>query len=83
MSEILVQSLELLVLGMGFVFVFLMVLVWATSTMSSLVMKHLPEPVPQAAAPRRAAPQPKNQIDSTTMAVIAAALKQHRSRQKK
>jgi oxaloacetate decarboxylase gamma subunit len=83
MSEILVQSVELMFLGMGFVFVFLAVLVVATSAMSNVVMKYFPEPLPQLVAPRRVASQPKGQIDSTTMAVITAAIKQHRSRQKK
>lgn len=84
MSEnILVLSFELMLLGMGFVFVFLIALVFATGAMSNLVTKYLPEPAPTPVATRKPAAAAKPQIDSTTMAVISAALKQHRSRHKK
>ncbi|MBK8970167.1 MAG: OadG family protein [Hahellaceae bacterium] len=85
MSEnILVLSFELMMLGMGFVFIFLIVLVFATGAMSNLVTKYLPEPEPKPVVARKpSAAAAKAQIDSTTMAVIAAALKQHRSRHKK
>lgn len=87
MSGILAQSFELMVLGMGFVFVFLAILVVATNAMSRIAMKYFPEPVVQKPAPARPtanASQPgSGQVDATTLAVITAALKQHRSRHKK
>jgi oxaloacetate decarboxylase gamma subunit len=70
------QGLELMLFGMGSVVIFLSLLVLATILMSRLVRRFLPavvEPVPEAVA---------LQTDAHLLAVISAAVHQHRSRQK-
>ncbi len=60
--------------GMGTVVVFLTLLVFITSGMSALVAKYWPPPEP--AAPASPA------VDGRTLAVISAAIHQHRSTHK-
>ena len=60
--------------GMGTVVVFLTLLVFITSGMSALVSKYWPPPEPAAPAPTA--------VDGRTLAVISAAIHQHRSKQK-
>lgn len=73
------QGLELMVFGMGVVFVFLTMLVFVTSAMSKLVNKFAPEP--EVAAPAAPAVQPQG-VDPQLLKVLAAAVKEHRARQK-
>ncbi|ACE83083.1 OadG family protein [Cellvibrio japonicus] len=73
------QGLELLVYGMGTVFVFLILLVYAVNLMSWIIATYFPEPEPQVA------PHPKpniaqHPVDETTLAVIKAAIRQHRDK---
>ena len=70
------QGVELMLFGMGTVIVFLSLLVVVTSTMSALVQRYLPEPPP----PEPGSNQPV--ADATLLAVITAAIHQHRSRDK-
>lgn len=72
------QGLELMVFGMGVVFVFLTVLVFITMTMSKLVNTFAPEPevVAKPAAATGAGADPQ------LLKVLAAAVKEHRARQK-
>ena len=67
------QGLELMLFGMGSVVIFLSLLVLATNLMSSLMARFIPpqeETVPEALA-----------TDAQLLAVISAAIHQHRSRQ--
>ena len=67
------QGLELMLFGMGTVIVFLSVLVLATMLMSALVQRFLPEEVAAAET------SGKNiAVDTALLAVITAALHQHR-----
>lgn len=74
MPELLNQALDLALYGMGTVFVFLTVLVFLTSMMSRLVttfsQSESEQPVVAAATG----------ISPTTIAAVAAAVKQHRER---
>ena len=75
-GELLAEGVSLMFMGMGTVFVSLTLLVVVTSLMSSLIQKHAPE---TPAAPKKAAPSaPLN--DQLLLAVISAAIHQHRSR---
>jgi oxaloacetate decarboxylase gamma subunit len=71
------QGLELMLFGMGTVIVFLTLLVYATTAMSLLVQKFFP--AEQERAPALVSSSTPA-VDATTLAVIAAAIHQHRSR---
>ena len=73
------QGLELMVFGMGVVFVFLTMLVFVTTAMSKLVNKIAPEKE-VAATPAPVAPS--QGADPQLLKVLAAAVKEHRARQK-
>lgn len=79
-TSVLQQGVDMLIVGMGTVFVFLTILVIATAVMSALIARYLPEPEPLP--PRQPGPAPALQqgVDPTTLAVIRAALEQHRAR---
>ena len=75
-ATLLSQGITLLTYGMGTVFVFLTLLVIATTFMSKVVSKLVPdEPEP---APVAAAPSSSGAVNAHTLAVIKAAIKQHR-----
>ncbi len=76
-TEIIQQGLELMVFGMGTVVIFLALLVFATGVMSRTVQRLLPDPETEPANP---APTPI--ADTELIAVISAAIHQHRSRTK-
>ncbi|MCZ6828364.1 MAG: OadG family protein [Gammaproteobacteria bacterium] len=68
------QGLELMLFGMGTVVIFLSALVLATNLMSALVQRFVPpppEPTPEVGA---------SLPDTQLLAVISAAVHQHRSR---
>ena len=79
MSELVSSGLELMAFGMGTVFSFLVILIFATSLMSKIVNKFAPEP--EVVAPS-AAPAPTQGVDPQLLSVLAAAVKEHRARQK-
>ena len=74
------QALDLLIFGMGTVFVFLAILVIAINLMSRFVGTFFPEAtVPDATfAPVKSSSEG---LDKTTLAVIQAAIRQHRDHQ--
>ena len=74
------QGLELLLYGMGTVVLFLTLLVFATQRMSALIQRFFPEPESHAAAPRGTQSSPDAQPSPEVLAVITAALHQHRNR---
>jgi oxaloacetate decarboxylase gamma subunit len=65
--------------GMGTVFSFLVLLIFATSLMSKIVNKFNPEPV---VVPQVAVTAPTQGVDPQLLNVLAAAVKEHRARQK-
>ncbi len=73
-EQLLVESLQLLGLGMGAVFVILILLIGLISIVSRLVPDETP-----AAAPRPA-PEPQAGIDHDHIAAISAAIHLHRKR---
>ncbi len=77
-GSLLYQGAELMLVGMGTVFAFLSLLVIATTLMSRLVQRYLPEsePAPATAATRVAA----GDEDAELIAAIGAAIHMHRSR---
>jgi oxaloacetate decarboxylase gamma subunit len=78
-AELLADGLGLMGFGMGTVFVFLIILIFATSLMSTLVTKFLPDaPV----APAKPIAQPGQGVDPQLLKVLAAAVKEHRASQK-
>lgn len=78
-TELLMEGVDLMLMGMGAVFVFLTALVGIITLMSKLVGKYFPDAVPVPKPVRRAPPAP-GVVDPELIAVIGAAVKQHRSR---
>ena len=79
-SELLMEGVELMVLGVGTVFVFLVLLVGLINLMSALINRFFPEAAPAAAKPKRIAAATAQPIDPELLAVIGAAVSQHRAR---
>jgi oxaloacetate decarboxylase gamma subunit len=84
MSELITAGFNLALYGMGFVFTFLILLVILTTCMSTLVRRYMPSPAP--VVPRRSAgkkvaakPPAANADQGKLVAVITAAIRQHRS----
>lgn len=75
-QDIVQQGVDLMVFGMGTVIVFLSTLVCVTVVMSRFMTRYFPEQEkvmpPPAAAPAA--------VDARTLAVIEAAIAQHRKR---
>lgn len=80
MSEVTIieQGLDLMLYGMGTVFVFLTLLVIVTTLMSSIVQRWLPDDEMEFAP----IPSTDLNVDERVVAVIQAALAQHRCRHK-
>lgn len=78
-NEIISQGVNLMLLGMGVVFVFLTLLVFATTFMSAIISRYFPEPLPPAvkASPVSTATAT---TDPRLLAVIRAAIAEHRSK---
>jgi len=76
-GDIVAQGLELMVYGMGSVVVFLALLIVCTTAMSLTISRFFPEPQPIHRAPRKT---PRIEQDEELIAVISAAVHQHRKR---
>jgi oxaloacetate decarboxylase gamma subunit len=74
-NDILQQGADLLMLGMGSVFVFLSVLVVATTAMSWVINRWLPEAELEVATLK---PSASSEINSKTLSIIEQAIAQHR-----
>lgn len=80
-NEFMQQGLDLMLYGMGSVLVFLTILVVVTVTMSALMMRFFPEP--EVKLPERSATDVgATPVDDKLLAVIRAALEQHRKKRK-
>lgn len=79
-SEMLMEGVELMMLGVGTVFVFLVLLVGLINLMSFVINRFFPEAAPAAATPKRMAAAAAQPIDPELLAVIGAAVSQHRAR---
>jgi len=74
------QGIELMLYGMGTVVLFLALLVVATTVMARFITRYFPEPEPPVqAALQRLHRQDKPAGDPNLVAVITAAVHQHRS----
>lgn len=78
-TELLMEGVDLMLMGMGAVFTFLISLVIIVTLMSKLLGKYFPEAVPVPKPARRVQPAP-GVVDPELIAAITAAVKQHRSR---
>jgi len=82
-GDIVAQGVELMLYGMGTVVLFLAALVLVTTGMSGFITRYFPEPEPPPVTARergadKAAPA---ELDPGIVAVITAAIHQHRDSQ--
>lgn len=83
MTPLLESGLQLMLVGMATVFAFLTILVLATSLMSRLVSRFAPATVLESVSGTNVVVTPSAPgLDATRVAVMAAAIAQHRQRQK-
>lgn len=80
-SDLLLEGVNLMLFGMGFVFLFLTTLVGVTSTMSKVITRFFPDPLPATPAPGATAPAAAASDDTELVAAITAAIKMHRNKQ--
>ena len=80
--DIVGQGVELMLYGMGTVVIFLAALVVATTAMSRVVTRFFPEPVAVEEPPARRSPAAQGAADPQLVAVISAAIAEHRARHK-
>ena len=76
-TSIVDQGVELMLFGMGTVILFLGLLVLATTLMSRILARYCPEPEPTPTPAR--VPGTPVAADSELVAVISAAIHQHRN----
>lgn len=85
-GDIVSQGVELMLYGMGTVVLFLALLVVATTGMSRFVVRYFPEEEPataaQAALKRLRGNKAEPEQDPNLVAVISAAIHQHRANKK-
>ncbi|MEJ6654838.1 MAG: OadG family protein [Pseudomonas sp.] len=79
-SELLMEGVELMMLGVGTVFFFLVMLVGLINLMSFVINRFFPEAASVATAPKRMAAVAAQPVDSELLAAIGAAVSQHRAR---
>lgn len=80
MNGLLEDGLGLMVLGMGFVFLFLVILIFATGYMSRLLNHFFPEVAVAATSKPVMGVSPTEAVDPQLVAVITAAVHQHRNK---
>lgn len=82
-GDIVAQGVELMVYGMGTVVLFLAALVLATAGMSEFISRYFPqpEPPPVTARERGNGKAAAHELDPGVVAVITAAIHQHRDNQ--
>ena len=78
-SDLVMESLRLMGIGMGIVFSFLVLLVGILRVMSWLALKIAPAEIPPLAVPAASLPAATQEADDL-IAVISAAIARYRSR---
>ena len=73
-TNLVLEGVKFMVLGMGTVFVFLIIMIACMNIMSSVINKFFPEPQPSAGASSAGAQNDKKKI----VAAITAAIAHHR-----
>lgn len=71
-TNLVIEGIKFMVLGMGTVFVFLAIMIFCMNIMSKIIHRYFPEP--QATATSNSSQQNKKKI----VAAITAAIKYHR-----
>ena len=79
-TNLVMEGLNLMLLGMGIVFSFLIMLVFALKGMSWLAQHIAPEPIP-ATVPTKITPNLEPESDDVLLAVVAAAVARFRQSQ--
>jgi oxaloacetate decarboxylase gamma subunit len=77
-TELVIEGVRLMLIGMSIVFAFLLLAIAALRGMSALAMRLAPEPIPPVTPPL-AAPSTSGEPDEV-VALIAAAIAHHRAR---
>lgn len=73
-TNLVLEGLKFMVLGMGTVFIFLVLMIVMMNIMSKIIHKYFPEPVEAPSAPKAAPVEVKN---NNKIAAIAAAIMHH------
>ena len=84
-GDIVAQGIELMLYGMGTVVLFLVLLIVATSAMSAVISRYFAEPEHESAAGaalQKLRGQTSPAEDPNLIAVISAAIHQHRANRK-
>lgn len=76
------QGLALMAFGLGTVFIFLTVLVFATVLMSAVIQRFVATPASALSVPSPVSSVSEPHLDDSLVAVISAAIHQHRQRRK-
>ncbi|MBA1437844.1 MAG: OadG family protein [Epsilonproteobacteria bacterium] len=71
-TNLVIEGLKFMILGMGTVFVFLIIMIACMNIMSKIIHRFFPEPQPGAPA------QSSQQDNKKIVAAITAAIKYHR-----
>jgi oxaloacetate decarboxylase gamma subunit len=79
-SDLLLEGVELMFIGMGTVMVFLVMLIYAIRMMSVLVQRFAPEPVAPAVTSRPSRAPAPDSASPDVVAAIQAAIHQHRAK---
>tara|TARA_R110001599_G_scaffold287816_4_gene490543 strand:- start:3315 stop:3584 length:270 start_codon:yes stop_codon:yes gene_type:complete len=80
-DELFMQGVELMLFGVSAVVIFLSLLVLAIGLASQVILRFFPQPAEsQAVAPRRTSAAAESSLDAERIAVITAAVHQHRQR---
>ncbi|HLA29852.1 MAG TPA: OadG family transporter subunit [Pseudomonas sp.] len=83
-TDLLMEGVELMLIGIGSVYVFLTLLVYAIRGMSVLIARFAPEPMPPVATAQIPRPQTTAPADVSPdlIAAIQAAIHQHRNKRR-
>jgi oxaloacetate decarboxylase (Na+ extruding) subunit gamma len=83
MSDLMMDGFNLAMFGMGFVFIFLISLVFLTGLMTAMIRRYAPVALmpakSRASIKKPVAPRPESGDQAKLVAVISAAIRQHRS----
>ncbi|AJD47829.1 oxaloacetate decarboxylase subunit gamma [Isoalcanivorax pacificus W11-5] len=81
MNELMARGLDLTLMGIGVVYAFLILLVVATTVMSRLINRFLPDAPPPATATSSSLSADSGPVPPHMLAVLQDAVRQHRARQ--
>lgn len=79
-TELLLEGVELMFIGLAAVFIFLLMLVLVISAMSKILNRFFPEAIVVPKVASKPAAVVAGSVDPELVAAIGAAIKQHRAR---